>query len=529
MTFNILVDGVHLVDTMNTVLAWMERRPLALGVAMLVTIAAAVACSDEGAADLTVTSPPAEAGATQTTTDGGLSTPSVDASTDAPTTSSRAPIAPATVTKLVNAINPYGLVFGSDGFVYSAGATIESGVRKLAVRRLKDGVVDTTFGVGGVLTADVPGDVAVFEMVEVSSGNFAMVANAGGAVWLIKLTSNAGVFSLSAPTFVKFGYELNEGWPLGTPSAPVTAPSYTAWGLSVDRSSASPKLVVFAQGAPPKAADVANQRIDNDRWITRLDAQTLAIDPTFNSGAPFSADVDGKHLGDNARRGYVHSDGSIISAGYTNFGSGQGNHVVLIKLLPNGTPDPGFGFGTTTPIAGQAKFNPFMSVNGTSEAYAVGRLSDGSFVTTGYGVSNADVTSTNVDLLSFRVKADGLDTTYGKLGSFVIQSEMDHTAGLGKLANSDRGRDLVVLDDDRVVQAGAYDDFSALYVTDKDGKLDPTVGLGGRIDYAFPTNFFKVVRSADGKQIAAVAQSVETPIDGGTSLDTILVTLKVGP
>lgn len=457
-------------------------------------------------------------------------TPTGDAAPDSDSTSpALAPIVPVSTTRIANAINPYGLLFASDGLVYASGATMDGGERKLAVWRFKDGALDATFGTQGVVTTDIPGDESSFDLVEVSAGNFVVQAVAGGKIWLVKLTKESTGFSFGTPKFVKLGYDDGEGWPIGTPNPPATLPSYDSWCIALDKSSTTtPKIVVFASGAPAKAATPENQRTDSDRWITRVLADTLDIDPSFNGGVPFTVDVDGKNFGDNARRGIVLSDGSIVSAGYTNFGQGLGNHVVLLRLLENGAVDPGFGFGTTVPTPGQTKFNPFVDVGGFAEAYSVVRQSSGRYVTTGYGTSNFDVASKSVDLVSFGVKSDGLDTAYGKLGSLAWQSEKDSAAGLGASPFTDRGRDIAVLPDDRTVHVGVYDDYASVFVLDKDGEPDPSSGTGGLIDYAYPAAFFKVAVSPDGKQIATTAQSLNQTADAGAPLGSILAILEVG-
>jgi uncharacterized delta-60 repeat protein len=440
-----------------------------------------------------------------------------------------APIKPRTTTRIANAINPYGLRYASDGYLYASGATIQDATQKLAVWRFKDDKLDTTFGTGGVVTIDIAGEEGSFDIVEVSAGNFVVHAVSGGKVFLVKLTKDVGgTFSFGTPKFVKFGWNENEAWPDGTPSPPSTPPSYTSWGIALDKSNAaSPKIVVFAHGAPAKAALATNQRVDNDRWITRVSADTLEFDTTFNGGAPFATDVDGQRRADNARRGFVLADGTIVSSGYTDFGTGQGAHIVLIRLKPDGTADSSFGFGSSVP--GQTKFNPFLTGGGGAESYSVVRQSTGRYVTTGYGPSNFDLPSTNVDLVSCRVKDDGLDTTYGRLGAFAWQSEGDKSAGLGARPYTERGRGLVALPDDRTVQAGAYDDYAAIYVVDKDGKPDPSSGNNGLIEYAFPASFFSVTLSPDGKQIAATAQSLNQSVDAGAPLGSVLAILQVGP
>ena len=454
----------------------------------------------------------------------------VDASPDA--TTGGPVIVPLTSAKIANAINPYGLVYGSDGLLYVSGATqdLTTGAQQLAAWRYINGVLDTTFGVGGIVTVDLPGSESSLDIVEVSPNNFVVHANAGGKVFLVKLNNAGGAFAFGTPVFVKLGFDENEAWPVGTVTTGSTAtPTYAAGGIGIDRSHAgAPKIVVFASGAPAKAASGGAQRVLADRWITRVDATTLVIDPGFNGGVPYTTDSEGKNLTDTARRGLVLADGSIVSAGYTNFGAGLGNHVVLVRLLANGTVDPAFGFGTTPPVPGQTKFNPFLGSGGNAEAYNVARQSSGRYVTAGYGTSNFDAPTRSTDLVSFGVKADGLDTTFGRQGSFAWQSEQDPGAGVGANAYSERARDFTLLPDDRIVFGGSYDDSAALFVLTKDGAKEPNSGVNGLIRYAFASQFYKVTHSADGKRVAATAQSTTSTVDGGPVLGSILVTLKVG-
>ena len=477
-------------------------------------------------------------------TDSGTTSDAGDAADAQPATS---PITPLTTTRMANAINPYGLVFASDGFLYASGTTIDATAdRVLAVWRFKDGVLDTTFGVAGVLTVAIPGNETSFDIVEVSAGNFvvqAVTANiaaaggnpaVGGKVFLVKMTKDgAGAYSFG--TLVQVDFDWADGdlatWPAAAP------PSYgTSYGVALDKSNAaSPKIVVFASGAPAKGrlgkaggTQAGVQRTDNDRWIARVSADTLAADATFNAGKAYSVDADNAEVADTARRGIVQAGGVIVSGGYTAFDGI--NSVILIRLLPNGTADPAFGFGTTAPgVPGQTKFNPFSAVTGGfAEAYGVVRQTSGRYVTGGYGVTAFEVPTVNVDLCSFGVKADGLDPTFGKLGTFALQSEKDKSAGLGAAPFTDRARTLNVLADDRVVFGGVYDDYASLIVVDKNGKLDPNVGVNGVIEYAYPAGFFAVAVSPDGTRIAASAQSLNQNTDASAPLGSILATLKVG-
>jgi hypothetical protein len=118
--------------------------------------------------------------------------------------------------------------------------------------------------------------------------------------------------------------------------------------------------------------------------VARVIAGTGALDPDFNGGSVATFFAPGT-FGDNARRGMVEADGSIVSGGYANLGAGWGNHVIVARLEPDGTPDTSFGFGNG-PL-GATMTNPFRLDGGDAECYAVGKQSNGRYVTTGYGVA----------------------------------------------------------------------------------------------------------------------------------------------
>src|SRR5690606_31731048 len=158
-------------------------------------------------------------------------------------------------------------------------------------------------------------------------------------------------------------------------------------------------------------------------------------------------------------------------------------------------------------------------------------------VTTGSGVSHFEANTIENDLVTFRITGEGLDETWGgnaagdaKFGSFAIQSETDLGAGIGTRPYRENGRDLVALADGRVIEVGCYDDFAAIFVLTKDGKLDEKVGSGtGRIQYTHPFPFFQASISKDGKRVAAVAQSRATVPTGNAPVyaRTVLTTLAV--
>ena len=511
----------------------MQKRFLMTGfMAVALSAAAVVACGDDdppaapgptpqpdGGGDVTV---PQNDGSTGATDSGA------DAATDPDSSTPADPVLADNTVRIANAINPYGLVWASDGLLYMSGALIDGADQKLAVWRFTAaGEIDTTFGTDGAITVDIAGAEASHDIAEVSPGNFVVQASAGGAIYLVKLTKDGGgAFAFGTPERVVFDWVDPTGWP-----GPGT-PSYTSWGIGIDRSVADdPKVVVFANGAPAKVAQGETQRTDNDRWVARVKFSDLQADQSFNNGKAYTSDVDGLGLSDNARRGLVLPDGTILSTGYTNI-SGT-NTVALIRLKPDGTPDAAYGANST--VTGQLKLNPFAP-NGFAEAYNAVRQSNGRIVTTGYGRSNFDTPTIAVDMVLNGWKDDGVDPTFGRQGSFAVQSETDPAAGLGSGFGTDpaatifrdRGRDLVVLSDDRIVVAGAYDEHAAIFVIDKDGGLDTGSGQSGRIVYGYPGNFFKIALSPDGKRIAASAESLNQTFDAGVLRGSVLATLKVG-
>jgi uncharacterized delta-60 repeat protein len=360
-------------------------------------------------------------------------------------------------------------------------------------------------------------------IVELKSGQLIVQANVrdatgkGQDVVLVKLDEDGELvtsFGTGGVKRIDFGWTPADTW-TGT-----TGPTDDSWGIALDNTGTTEKIVVFAHG-PAKAGSVTGNppvaRTDNDRYVARVLASTGALDPAFNGGAVYTVNTGGT-FSDGGRRGIVLADGSIISSGYTNYGDGLGNHIVLLKLLPNGTPDPAFGFGISLP--GVARTNPFLDDGGIAECYAVAQQTGGRLVTTGYGRATAaggsskyDFATTDaVDLVGAGILDDGLDTTFGRQGALAIQSE---EANLGN--TEDRGRDLIRLADDRVVFVGRFGPNPAIMVTTADGELDASFGEGGILAYepftptgtatTSSTHFYRVALSPDGKRIAATTNN----------------------
>lgn len=424
----------------------------------------------------------------------------------------------------------YARVAPNAGKIYASGHVgITNDTRQAVVARFNaDGSPDTTFGGDGFVeleatATEANGDENSLGVAELTSGGVVVTVNAadaggGQSVYLFRLAADgtkvAGWGDADGKVEVVFGWANAQN--ANFPGAPATFPSDNAWDLHTDRSNpAAERVVVFGAGSA-----AGGVRTDSDRYVTRLNitATGAVVDPAFNGGAAFTYNVAGT-LGDNTRRGIVEADGKIVSIGYSNLGTGLGNHVVLFRLNANGTLDNTFGgFGpspTVTLTPGVAVFNPFKVDGGVSEGYGVGKQKSGSYVTTGYGGATSTNSATGStlgylttlapDIVSFRVlgsTAADVDTGWGDKGkgTLAIQSE-----GKGFPSNEDRGRHLVVLDDDRVIQVGRFGGVPAAIVLTANGKPDERVfgdGLIELTDLTVNSQFFAVAKSASGNRIA---------------------------
>jgi uncharacterized delta-60 repeat protein len=416
------------------------------------------------------------------------------------------------------------------------------------VRFNADGTLDSSFDADGIKTFNFrtrqglddnitnDGDEYSMGLVELPSGDVVVQANvrdAGGKgrdVVLFKMSPagqliNFGAGTGSTPpvaTVRKIDFGWTDAQSLTFPGDG-TQPVDESWGIAL--SPDATKIIVFGYGPAPvgemTTGDAPVQRTDNDRYVVSVNVGNGTLDAAFNGGKPFFFNSGGTNS-DGGRRGSVEADGSIVSAGYTNIDGFNTIHV--LRLSATGVPDATFTQGT---IPGVFVSNPFFVDGGVAECYAAKRQSTGRYVTTGYGrATKADTSSTfvppylttdNVDMVSFGFKqtAEGgkLDTTYGVAGTLAVQSE-----ALNMGATEDRGRDLLVLPDDRIVFAGRLGTSPALFVTTEDGELDEAeggVGAGAGGGDTIPgaylyaplpgttSHFFALSLSPDKKRVAA--------------------------
>jgi uncharacterized delta-60 repeat protein len=281
------------------------------------------------------------------------------------------------------------------------------------------------------------------------------------------------------------------------------------WGLQRD---ATDRLVLF--GLAKATAD----RSDTDRVVVRLTANG-ALDDSFATKGVHTLNMS--NLSDQGRAGIVQADGKIVASGYlaqpTGVGAQTANRIVLMRLDEAGALDNSFGVKGVLSSAPLQPANPTTTEWGTVEAYGVGRQSTGKYVTTGYG--RAASTGT-VDLLSFRYTASGeLDTSWGTNGSFI----------LNVVGDNDRGRNMVVLPDDRVFMVGsgvpAAQNIDAMTVMlTPEGRLDTSFHPDGYQLHGFgraDEAFYGVAVSPAGDRVAAAGY-----IAGGTEDEDALLYVR---
>lgn len=166
-------------------------------------------------------------------------------------------------------------------------------------------------------------------------------------------------------------------------------------------------------------------------------------------------------------------DGSVVVAGTALNNSTFELHLVLARVLNDGSLDTGFG------DAGIAAFNPFSaSMTPLAIATATLVLPDGDILVAGYG--NHSTTATpNLDMFVARLDPDGsLDASFGEDGVRLVAFDQggDNSDVASALALAPDGR--IVLAGEATVSGGGVD--VALVRLTPSGHLDSSFGTGGR-------------------------------------------------
>jgi len=284
------------------------------------------------------------------------------------------------------------------------------------------------------------------------------------------------------------------------------------------------KVVLFGGRTLSGANDKSTARI-----IGRVLANGSGLDTSFAGPGSDTSDtkpLPGTHqfnltgLNDNAKHGHVLADGTIIAAGYTSqpthVGMMSTNRIVLVRLQANGAPMA--SFGANNGLVNVNPYDPGVPANegiGFAEAYGITVRSNGTFVTTGYGLMSAttltDPTMPSVSpsigfaQIMTAFLADGsIDTTFGggnvanptgdiaaAAGTTVVHPKRfidpDTNATTPPLSLESRGRNIATLPGDAVLAVGSSNEYTGGTSSEKDIMLsaldvdgDPTtIGFTG--------------------------------------------------
>ncbi|MGH8990877.1 MAG: hypothetical protein ACRDZ7_05040 [Acidimicrobiia bacterium] len=382
-----------------------------------------------------------------------------------------------------------GVTAGPDGTAYVTGWTSSGGDNSMVLVRLDAaGAVDKTFGEAGVAAVNVAPGGKVAEVARtvavqsdgkvVITGPFEKNPRATGDA---ARDNDVAVVRFDAqgkpdPTFGEGGIaRLDLGQ--GKATADGGYNTDNAWGLV---SLPDNRVVVF--GSTP-----APGRDDTDVVMAAL---TSAGKPDTAFGTQGVLRIDKGPTIDNPRGLKLQPDGKLVATGYSRDGAGVVTPMI-IRASAAGVLDDSFGEAgvATAPVL----------PGGVAESYQLG-FQGRDYVLTGYGHGAGEE---KLDMISMRFSATGdWDKTWGTDGVLRVD-----VAG-----QDDRGRNLVVLPDSRVLLIGvgstAEDTADAMVVlVDEQGAPVTAFGTGGRVlsDLGGPADaWFGGAVTGDGKFVTIV-------------------------
>lgn len=213
------------------------------------------------------------------------------------------------------------------------------------------------------------------------------------------------------------------------------------------------KLLVAGSAATTRGTQMAVLRYGRDG----------GLDPSFGNGGKLLLRV-GSRGHDAAHALAVQPDGRIVVAGISDQGA-TGLDMVVLRLLPDGRPDPAFA---------DAGVRVIDLAGDTDRAWAVAVQDDGRIVVG--GEANRGASSSGVDFALLRLTAAGaLDTSFGDGGR--VFTALKSASGGDVL----RALALPVIDGQtHILAVGGDGDFLAARYH-PDGSLDTRFGAAGKV------------------------------------------------
>ena len=359
------------------------------------------------------------------------------------------------------------------------------------IRYLPDGTLDTSFGTGGKVITSVGQDDSCSSVFVQSDGKILVTGSDGDDITVVRYLADGSLDT-------SFGGD-------GKVTTQVTP-----------YASMANEVIVLADGKVVVCGNAYDGFTSYDFALVRYNADG-SLDAGFGAGGKTTTDFD--HDNDRATAMAVQNDGKIVVGGHTFVGTSN-NDVALARYNADGSLDTTFGVGGKVTssfgrnesvsevvvqqdgkilVAGSqhlpsardmfvARYNADGTLDTdfgtdgfvrtrvgpeTSDANSMVLQPDGKILLAGTGFVNINGGSpASYDFVLVRLNADGtLDTTFSGDGQV-------RTGILG----SDRGNDVILQPDGKIVVAGEVDGKFAAVRYNADGTLDTSFGGTNSLD-----------------------------------------------
>ena len=363
------------------------------------------------------------------------------------------------------------LAIQSDGkFIIAGDTNIGGSLDFSAVRYNADGTLDTTFGTGGIVTAD-------FANTGDNDFGKSVLIQSDGKILLVGHSEVNGSVDFAAVRFTSNGTLDNTFGNAGKATADI-------------RNNSSDLVVSATLQADGKILIGGSSYVNNERdfAIARFTANG-SLDNTFGTGGKVTTDLGVHDWGNSVA---VQTDGKIVLAGYSEMS--DHNELAVVRYNTNGSLDN--TFGTSGKVT---------TVNESSEGYSVVLQADGKILVSGRTYNDS--------------------TSYFSVVRYNTNGSRDNTFGTNGKVTTDFGNNrseamaMTSQTDGKIILAGnVYIGSNYAYAVvryNTNGSLDNTFGTSGKVTTVFDviSNAVSVAVQADGKIIVA-----------GTSDDDFLAT-----
>lgn len=322
----------------------------------------------------------------------------------------------------------------------------ESPGNTILLRLLPNGEPDTSFGAGGKVTTVIPGGSEAHAVAVQPDGKIVVAGIAQGSTTYDFFIARYTASGALDPSF---------GGGDGFEAVPVGAEEDRAEALAIGPDG---RIVVTGY---------AKEGSNNALGVVVLKADGTPDSSFGGDGSLTKKTIAGQDHGVAAA---MLGDGSVLLADENGAGAGEG--LTLMKLLPGGGFDPGFGGGdgiAVTPIPGAP------GMGGRVTDFAV--RPDGRIVASGYGYDET-------------AAAPGYDEKFAAVG-FLADGQPDPSFGVNgifsdQIAPGDEAADTVEFSPSgKVLLGGSYEtqssfESTALLRLQPSGAFDPAFGSGGQ-------------------------------------------------